>query len=485
MTTLQVRNPRTGLTDFRFETDDASAVASLARRLRKAQTEWAARPIMKRCETLQRWADAIAARQPELTDALARDTGRYLLAGAEVGLTLGRIAHWSRLAPQMLASAPEGRSSTVESVRYVLQRVPYALVGAVSPWNFPLTLALIDAIPALLAGCAVLLKPSEVTPRFVEPLRDSLRDVPELAAVLGIVMGGPETGIALIDNVDAVCFTGSVATGRRVGEQAAYRLIPAFLELGGKDPAIVTAEADLERATDAILRSAAGATGQACQSIERIYVDVSIHDRFVALLVEKARAVRLNYPDIHSGHIGPLIYAGQAATLREQLEDARRRGARIHCGGEIEELGGGLWCRPTVMTGVSHEMLVMQQESFGPLLPVMPFADTDEAVRLANDSVFGLSAAVFSRDEPAAMGIAARLNAGAVNINDGSLTSLVYDVEKQSFGVSGVGLSRMGPTGLLRFCRTRAVLIQEAAPTSLLAMDEAFASTKPAAADRT
>jgi len=366
-------------------------------------------------------------------------------------------------------------------VRYVLQRVPYALVGAVSPWNFPLTLALIDAIPALLAGCAVLLKPSEVTPRFVEPLRDSLRDVPELETVLGIVMGGPETGIALIDNVDAVCFTGSVATGRRVGERAAYRLIPAFLELGGKDPAIVTADADLESATDAILRSAAGATGQACQSIERIYVDASIHDRFVALLVEKARAVRLNYPDIHSGHIGPLIYAGQAAMLRGQLEDARRRGARIHCGGEIEELGGGLWCRPTVMTGVSHEMLVMREESFGPLLPVMPFTDTDEAVRLANDSVFGLSAAVFSRDESAAMGIAARLNAGAVNINDGSLTSLVYDVEKQSFGVSGVGLSRMGPTGLLRFFRTRAVLIQEAAPTSLLSMDEAFA----AAADRT
>ena len=282
------------------------------------------------------------------------------------------------------------------SVRHAPNWRPYGLVGVVSPWNFPLLLGMIDAIPALVAGCAVLVKPSEVTPRFAVPLSEVIAATPGLAEVLHLLPGDGDTGQALIDQADCVCFTGSVATGRKVALQAASRLIPAFLELGGKDPLIVLAGADLEAATDAALRGSVLATGQACQSIERIYVQRDIHDAFLSRLVEKAAAARLNWPDIASGEIGPLIFARQADILAAQIADAEARGARVLTGGQIEHHGGGLWLRPTVLADVTHEMAVMREETLGPILPVMAFDTEDEAVEMANFGEYGLSAAVFA-----------------------------------------------------------------------------------------
>jgi acyl-CoA reductase-like NAD-dependent aldehyde dehydrogenase len=351
--------------------------------------------------------------------------------------------------------------------------VPYALVGVISPWNFPLTLAMIDAIPALLAGCAVIIKPSEIAPRFVDPMKESLAEVPDLP--LAFVQGAAATGAALIETVDALCFTGSVKTGKLVAAACAQRMIPAFLELGGKDPVIVTASADMQRAASIVLRASVLATGQACQSLERIYVDETIAEAFIAELVRQAEAVTLNYPDLHRGQIGPLIFDKQADIIAAELADAASKGARILTGGVIETHGGGRWIRPTVLTNVNHTMTVMTEETFGPILPVMTYRTTDEAIALANDSEYGLSAAVIAGSLEEAEAIALRLEAGAVSLNDGALTNLMYEAEKHSFKLSGLGASRMGAEGMLRFFRKKALLMQTGAPMPLVAMDEANA----------
>ena len=344
---------------------------------------------------------------------------------------------------------------------------PYPLVGVISPWNFPLALASLDAVPALLAGCAVIVKPSEVTSRFVRPLTESIAAVPELHAVFRFVTGDGGAGAGLVDAVDAVCFTGSVATGRKVAVHAAQKFIPAFLELGGKDPAIVTAGAELENAVRAIARSAFGATGQACQSLERAYVAREVYDDFLAALVESAKGIRLNDADLDDGEIGPLIFAGQSATIRRHLDDALARGAQVHCGGKIENHGGGDWCRPTVVSEVSPDMLIMREETFGPVITVSPFDSAEEAIALANESDYGLSAAVFAGAQAEAEAIAAKLEVGGVSINDASLTAAVNDVEKNSFRFSGMGGSRMGPAGMSRFLRKRALLHQSAPAASI------------------
>ena len=287
-----------------------------------------------------------------------------------------------------------------------------------------------------------------------------------------ILPGDGETGQALIDEVDCICFTGSVATGRKVALQAAGRLIPAFLELGGKDPLIVLADADLEAATDAALRGSVLSTGQACQSIERIYVQRGIYGAVVERLTMKANAVGLNWPQIDSGEVGPIIFARQAEILAAQIADAQAKGARVLAGGEIEHHGGGLWLRPTVLVDVTHEMAVMRDETFGPILPIMAFDTLDEAVALANFGEFGLSAAVFAGTLEAAEAVGRRLDAGAISLNDAALTAVFYEAAKQSFKASGVGPSRMGADGLARFFRRQALIANTGQPLPLSAFRE-------------
>ena len=470
--TVPFYNPRTGKQEGEIPALGEQEIQARAAALRAAQPAWQEASPEARCQALRQWREALLARRQAITDALAADTGRRLLAELELVLVEQRIARWCEMAPGLLAEPTGGRSQAVSSVRYRYQRVPYPLVGVISPWNFPLLLALVDPIPALLAGGSVLLKPSEVTPRFIAPLREATAEVPLLAKVLDIVTGDARTGAAMVQQADLVCFTGSVGTGRQVAEAAAKRLIPACLELGGKDPAIVLATADLENSARAILRSAAGGAGQGCQSIERIYVDAKVAEEFIGTLVRQAQGIRLSHPDPGSGHIGPFINPQQADTVQRHLEDAKAKGARIHCGGKIENHGGGRWCLPTVLTGVSHDMLIMQEETFGPLLPVMSFQTEEEAIALANDSEYGLSAAVFAGTEEEALAIARRIRAGAISINDAGLTTLVDDAEKDSFANSGLGPSRMGASGLTRFLRKKAFLIQEQPAAGLEGMAE-------------
>jgi acyl-CoA reductase-like NAD-dependent aldehyde dehydrogenase len=471
---LPVRNPRTGQPDHEIVPLDAAALGALATRLRRAQVAWSAAGPAHRAAVLNAWAAQLLAAPGAVVEALAADTGRFFLARNEIQSLRGMVAGYGALGPQVLGAQAE-RASVAQGVAIDTQLVPYGIVGVISPWNFPFLLSMLDAVPALMAGCAVIVKPSEVTPRFIRPLMASIERVPELAGVFAFIEGDGATGAELIRHADIVCFTGSVATGRKVAEACAQRFIPACLELGGKDPMIVLASADPVRAASIALRASVQATGQACQSIERVYVERRIWQPFIEALVGAARRVELNYPDIHRGQIGPLIFDRQAEIIAAHLADARARGARVLTGGEIERHGGGCWLRPTVLVDVTHDMKVMTEETFGPVIPVMPFDTVDEAVALANDSVYGLSAAVIGAEDEART-LAARLDVGAVSINDGGLTTEAFDAEKNSFRLSGLGPSRMGASGILRFLRKRAVLIQRGAAKELAAFDESRAA---------
>ena len=433
-------------------------IPALAAKLRAAWPTWQGLEAEARADVLLAWQASLRARRSAIVDALIQDTGRRLISENEFDAVQRRIGYWAERAPTLLHAASSGDSKTAPSVHYEHRLHPLGIVGILSPWNVPLLLSVIDAIPALLAGCAVLLKPSEVTPRFVDPLRDSVEAVPDLASAFELVTGDGEVGEAIVDIADAVCFTGSTQTGRRVAARAGARLIPAFLELGGKDPLIVLEGADLDLAVAAALRGSILNTGQACQSIERVYVHQGLYEPFVDRLIGEAKRVRLNIDESRSGHLGPFIDPRQAEILEVHLKDALARGATQHCG-EILHKDGGIWCSPIVLTGVSHEMRVMRQESFAPVIPVMSFSHEEQAVELANDSSYGLSAAVIG-PQNRAMEVGGRIHAGAVSINDCGLTTQVSDVEKDSFAESGVGQSRMGDAGLLRFLRKQALLVQ-------------------------
>lgn len=458
---IAVRNPRTGEADCWITPPTLSDLAEQCDRLRKAQTEWQQGGLQARIEALQQWKQAIQTQREALIQALVADTGRLSVSVLEVDSVLGSLDRWCRLAPELLQR--EERNTAIPFIRLQQMAVPYPLVGVISPWNFPLLLSTIDTIPALLAGCAVVVKPSEITPRFVEPLMQAIASVPALQSVLIYTAGAGETGANLIEQVDLICFTGSVATGRKVATAAAQRFIPAFLELGGKDPAIVLDSADLELATLALLWGSVVNTGQSCLSIERIYVAASIVERFVDQLVTKAKMLKLAYPTVEDGQIGPIIAERQATIIADHLQDAFARGAIAHCGGHVETLGGGLWCRPTVLTNVNHTMKVMTEETFAPIMPVMSFSTIEDAIELANDTMYGLSAAVFAGTEAEAMAIAEQIDAGAISINDAALTAILHEGEKNAFKFSGMGGSRMGAAALKRFMRKKALLIKTGA----------------------
>ena len=455
---IEVRNPRTGKFDYVIVPPPPKLLSQQCHRLRRGQIAWQEIGIEGRIIALKQWQQAILSDRQQLTDALVNDTGRLSTSVLEIDSFLNSIDRWCNLAPQLLQETAKNTSIPFISLQQTA--VPYTLIGIISPWNFPLLLSTIDTIPALLAGCAVIVKPSEITPRFAAPLMNTLNTVPQLRDVLNFVEGAGQTGAALIEDVDLICFTGSVETGRIVAETAARNFIPAYLELGGKDPAIVLESADLDLATSAILWGSVVNTGQSCLSIERIYVAESIFEKFYHQLVAKAHNLQLAYPTVDSGEIGPIISEKQAVIINEHLHDAIDKGAIIHCGGKVEEIGGGWWCRPTVITNVNHSMKIMTEETFGPIMPTMSFSTIEEVIDLANDSIYGLSAAIFSESTELALEIGMQLDVGAISINDAGLTAMMYEGEKNSFKFSGLGGSRMGASGFKRFLRKKAFLIK-------------------------
>lgn len=471
MVEITALNPRTGAADYRFAAASREDIAAEAQRLRGMQPGWEALGPEDRARILLAFAEAVEARAEAITAALAVDTGRSTIAAIEVQGFLGNLRRWAKRGPELFAALDRGpRPSAFPGIEIATDYSAYPLFGAIAPWNFPVILSHIDAVPALIAGCAALVKPSEVTPRFAEPLRAALAAVPELP--LAYVLGGPETGEALVGAVDYVCFTGSTATGRKVAETAARHLIPANLELGGKDPMIVTASADPVWAAQVALRASVVATGQACQSIERVYVARTIAEPFLAALVAAAQAVHPAFPPGGGGELGPFIFPPQAAKVQAQIDEALAKGARLLAGGRVETLGGGQYLRPTVLADVTPDMAVMREETFGPVIPVTVFGDIAEGVRLANAGDYGLGAAVLAGSLEEAAAIAPLLDAGAISLQDGALTSIVGDATNHSRKGSGLGPSRMGDSGMLRFLRQQALIRQTGTPLPLAAYAE-------------
>lgn len=449
---IAVRRPADGGRAGTVAEASAADVRRAAARLREAQGAWEQAGVRGRGVHITALRDWILDHEDHLLDLLQAETGKTR-ADAVIDLMspLDVLNHYLEHGERYLEdSRPRPHAPAAWIKALSVNYRPYPLVAVISPWNFPVGLSLMDAVPALVAGCAVLVKPSEITPLAVTEIGRAWREDLGAPDVLAVVNGGPATGQAVVDAADFVQFTGSAATGKAVLRQAAETLTPVSLELGGKDAMIVCADADLERAANGAAWGGIFNAGQVCVSVERVYVEAPVYDEFVDRLTRKVAALRAG------ADVGALVTDRQTEIVEGHVLDAVELGAAVRCGGHRGP-GPGNTFEPTVLADVDHEMACMREETFGPTLPVMRVADVDEAVRLANDSDYGLSASVWTRDRAAGRAIARRLEVGAVNINDVVANLSQAAVPMGGWKSSGLGARLGGAQGLRKFCRTQAV----------------------------
>jgi acyl-CoA reductase-like NAD-dependent aldehyde dehydrogenase len=456
---FEVHRPADGSLIRELGIDPPPRVAEVVARARAAQPEWEAIGISGRRRWLDRLRDWMIDNHDRLADVMQEETGKVRAeAELEAPFLCGTINYYTEHAGEFLAEetpTPHILPLKVKRLRIVYR--PYPVVGVISPWNFPLILAFDDAIPALVAGCAVVIKPSEFTPLSTMEVVRAWKEEIGGPEVLDVVNGTGETGGALVDEVDFVQFTGSDRTGKMVMKRAADTLTPVSLELGGKDPLIVLRDADLERAVNATTTGALANTGQICMAIERVYVEEPIYDEFVDRLTEKVRELRQGTDGRSFGaDLGAMTTPAQAEIVADHVEDARHKGARVLTGGKRKE-GPGDWYEPTVIADVDHSMKVMTDETFGPVIPVMKVADADEAVRMANESRYGLSASVFAGSTRQGEQIARRIEAGAVNVNDVLTTYFALGVPMGGWKESGIGF-RHASYGIKKFVRPESIV---------------------------
>ncbi len=440
---LESIDPASGEVIARFEVTPPTEVAGALERARQAQEEWARKPPRERCALLRRLRDVLFARRLEIAEVITREAGKPRVESllAEVMLILDTADYYARKAPRMLR--PERvphHSLAVKAKSGWLQYEPWGVLGVISPWNYPISIPFGVLIPAIVAGNAVVLKPSELTPWCGALVGELFEQAGLPAGVLQIIQGQGDVGAALIEaGPDKVVFTGSVATGRRVAEACARKLIPCVLELGGKDAMLVLADADLEIASSAAVWGSFTNCGQACLSVERLYVERNVSEKFTELCVAKTKKLKMGSGLDPDTEIGPMIRAGQVARVAAHLHDAVARGARILTGGARRADLGECYFEPTVVTGVDHSMLLMQEETFGPVLAICPVADAAEAVRLANNSEFGLGATVWTRDARRGREIAGQLKVGTVMVNDVASYFAICEAPHGGRGASGWG----------------------------------------------
>jgi succinate-semialdehyde dehydrogenase / glutarate-semialdehyde dehydrogenase len=457
---MQVRNPRSGQFDYEIYPPKFEEMQSICQNLRENQGIWSESTVDYRIDVLQKWKKTVEKYKEDLIEAISIDTGRLHESKLEAEIVGISIDRWCKIGKEFFVE-PQWKNTAIPFLSIEQDLVPYSLIGVISPWNFPLLLSLIDTIPALVAGCSVIVKPSEVTPRFIKIIEKTIEEVPQLRGVLKYIEGAGDTGSQLLDLCDLICFTGSTSTGRKVYDKASQNFIHVFLELGGKDAALVFEDADIEQSTSALLWGSVVNAGQSCLSIERIYVQESIFEKFVERIKVKTEDLRFAYPTMDFGQIGPIISEKQVEIINSQLKDAIEKGANIITGmSECINLKGGMYCYPTILTNVNENMKVMTEETFGPIMPISTFKDEDDAIRKANSTIYGLSGAVFTSSPDKSIRIAKRMNCGAVSINDAALTAIMHEGEKNSFKMSGIGGTRMGPSAIKRFMRQKAYLIK-------------------------
>jgi acyl-CoA reductase-like NAD-dependent aldehyde dehydrogenase len=456
---IEVINPATGERVATVPVDSPSSVAEKVARLRANQPEWEALGIEGRYRWLGRLRDWLLDNEQRVLDTMQAETGK--VRGDTVAETIyltDLINFYGAKAADFIGDETVRPHTPLMATRKLMvQHRPYPVVGVISPWNFPLALALGDAIPALQAGAAVAIKPSEFTPLGIDEIVRAWKEEIGGPDVFDCVHGTGETGGALIDSVDFVQFTGSDRTGRKVMARAAETLTPVSLELGGKDPMIVLDDADLDRAANAAAWGSMFNSGQVCLSVERIYVEEPAYDEFVAKLTREVGKLRQGADGrTPEKDVGAMTSPNQTAIVEEHVSAAVASGARALTGGKRVE-GAGDYFEPTVLVDVDHSMKVMREETFGPVVGVMKVRDAEEALRLANDTRYGLAASVFGEKRRAEQ-IGRRIEAGAVNVNDVIVNYLAMDVPMGGWKQSGIGF-RHGEYGIKKYCRPESVIV--------------------------
>jgi acyl-CoA reductase-like NAD-dependent aldehyde dehydrogenase len=454
------RDPATGETLGELECASQAEVGAAVERARAAQPAWAELGARARLGILRQFQRLLYQKKDQVARAVTRENGKPQVEAlvTEVLVVLDAARFLIENAHAILK--PEAVSHgnlAMKAKSACLVREPYGVIGIISPWNYPFSTPATEGLAALVAGNAVVVKPSEFTPLAALELASLLHQAGAPREVFQVIVGDGATGAALVEApISKIVFTGSVRTGKRVAEAAAKKLLPALLELGGKDPMLVLEGADLDVVSSAALWGAFMNAGQACLSVERCYVHRSLYEKFLAAVVEKSRKLRVGNGTDPETDIGPMIHEQQLRIVEGHVGDAIARGARLLTGGRrLPELGPNFYA-PTVVADVTHEMLIMREETFGPVLPVMPFATDDEALRLANDSQFGLAASVWTSDRRRGDALARRIEAGTVMVND--VISCFGISEAPHGGVKSSGLGRThGRLGLEEMVRIKYV----------------------------
>jgi acyl-CoA reductase-like NAD-dependent aldehyde dehydrogenase len=463
---LAVENPATGAVIRTVPVTSPAEVRELAARARAAQPAWEALGFEGRGRILRRAQKWVVDNRDRVVETIVSETGKThedaLLA--EIGYAAAAFGFWAKHAPGYLADEKvRSANPFVAGRKLVVRYAPLGLVGVIGPWNYPLSNSFGDCIPAMAAGNAVILKPSEITPLTSLLMAGAMRECGLPEGVCQVATGAAETGEALIDEVDMVMFTGSTATGRKVMERAARTLTPVSLELGGKDPMIVLADADLERASNAAAYYAMQNGGQTCISVERLYVEAPVYDDFVDRVSRKVRALRQGVPGgPGSVDVGAMTLAPQLEIVSRHVDAAREAGATALVGGRRVE-GAGRFYEPTVLVDVDHSMACMTEETFGPTLPVMKVRDAEEGIRLANDSQYGLQASVWTKDTAKGERLARMIEAGVVTVNDAQINYVALELPMGGWKDSGLG-SRHGADGIRKYTKRQALLVTRFAP---------------------
>jgi acyl-CoA reductase-like NAD-dependent aldehyde dehydrogenase len=421
---IQSLNPATAEVLAEFEPATTLEVETAVQNATQAGAPWRQMTVTERARYLARLREALFDRRDKIARLITLEAGKPLVEAlfTEVMVVLDALEYFRRNAAKFLApQVVPHHNLAMKLKRGRLEYVPYGVIGIISPANYPFSIPLNEIIPALVAGNTVVLKPSEFTPQVGLAIRDLFEAAQLPTGVAQVIIGDGATGRALAAApIHKLIFTGSVATGKRVQAAAAERLLPTVLELGGKDAMIVCADANLDTASSGAVWGAFTNAGQTCVSVERVYVVRHVAERFITQCVSKAKQLRMGRGDDPETDVGPLIRERQVRIVEEQVSEAVAQGAEVLCGGARASLPGlnGFFYQPTVITRVSHRMRLMQDETFGPVLPIMVVDDEAEAVALANDSAFALSASVWTRDRKRGERLARQIEAGAVMVND-------------------------------------------------------------------
>lgn len=455
---LKVVAPATGKEIGEVDETPISEVVQFYDKGRTAFRKWSKLSVNERLAYFQKLKSYMVEHMEEIAQTISDDTGKVLTEAlvADIMPTLDGIEHICRHAPKMIKRQKVKTPLLLIGKQSFIEYMPRGVVLVISPWNYPLQLAMVPMLSALASGNSVILKPSEVTPLVGKCIEDLFLKAGFPEGVVQVAHGGKEVGAAFTNGKpDYIFFTGSVRTGKIIQQVAAKDLIPTTLELGGKDPMIVFADANLERAAKGAAWAAFTNSGQVCMSAERLYVEKSVYQEFMVKLKDEIMSLKQG-TDVNAD-VGSMTFPSQIDIVREHIEDALEKGAELEAGTPPQHWDRGMFIPLTLMTNVNHSMKIIQEESFGPVLPVIPFEGEEEAVHLANDSVYGLNASVWTNDISKARRIASQLVSGAVVINDAIVTIANHGLPFGGTKQSGVGRYH-GEAGLRIFCHEKAVM---------------------------